>query len=247
MLDFGAAREVLSKEGNFIRPMYTPGFAAPEMYRRDGSPGAVDRHLRHRCVHLRLHAGLPAQRRAAAHREGPPGPVPVAPAQCVLGQPHRGDRVVHVAGRRWRARRASLPCRRNSRARPSAATPSSASASGSSCSWRISSRVPRPDRPGPPPRSSIARPVQPHAFLRLPDQPPRRPREERGPHGLLLHARLRACSRWPTAWAVTRRARWPRRCRCRPWRRMFQREAKPVLKDPRRFLQRVDPGRPPRS
>ena len=31
LLDFGAAREVLSKEGNFIRPMYTPGFAAPEM------------------------------------------------------------------------------------------------------------------------------------------------------------------------------------------------------------------------
>ena len=29
MIDFGAAREVLSKEGNFIRPMYTPGFAAP--------------------------------------------------------------------------------------------------------------------------------------------------------------------------------------------------------------------------
>ena len=25
MIDFGAAREVLSKEGNFIRPMYTPG------------------------------------------------------------------------------------------------------------------------------------------------------------------------------------------------------------------------------
>ena len=39
MLDFGAAREVLSKEGNFIRPMYTPGFAAPEMYRRDGALG----------------------------------------------------------------------------------------------------------------------------------------------------------------------------------------------------------------
>jgi hypothetical protein len=39
MLDFGAAREVLSKEGNFIRPMYTPGFAAPEMYRRDGTLG----------------------------------------------------------------------------------------------------------------------------------------------------------------------------------------------------------------
>jgi serine/threonine protein kinase len=38
-IDFGAAREVLSKEGNFIRPMYTPGFAAPEMYRRDSSMG----------------------------------------------------------------------------------------------------------------------------------------------------------------------------------------------------------------
>ena len=39
LLDFGAAREVLAKEGDFIRPMYTPGFAAPEMYRRDGTLG----------------------------------------------------------------------------------------------------------------------------------------------------------------------------------------------------------------
>ncbi|QDL53584.1 serine/threonine protein kinase [Rhodoferax aquaticus] len=39
LIDFGAAREVLSKEGNFIRPMYTPGFAAPEMYRRDAPMG----------------------------------------------------------------------------------------------------------------------------------------------------------------------------------------------------------------
>ncbi|MFV0680542.1 serine/threonine protein kinase [Ottowia sp.] len=39
MLDFGAAREVLNKEGNFTRPMYTPGFAAPEMYRRDATMG----------------------------------------------------------------------------------------------------------------------------------------------------------------------------------------------------------------
>ncbi len=39
LIDFGAAREVLSKEGNFIRPMYTPGFAAPEMYRRDSALG----------------------------------------------------------------------------------------------------------------------------------------------------------------------------------------------------------------
>lgn len=39
LIDFGAAREVLSKEGNFVRPMYTPGFAAPEMYKRDQSLG----------------------------------------------------------------------------------------------------------------------------------------------------------------------------------------------------------------
>ena len=35
LIDFGAAREVLNKESNYIRPMYTPGFAPPEMYRRD--------------------------------------------------------------------------------------------------------------------------------------------------------------------------------------------------------------------
>ncbi len=39
LIDFGAAREALSKDGNFIRPMYTPGFAAPEMYRRDATMG----------------------------------------------------------------------------------------------------------------------------------------------------------------------------------------------------------------
>ena len=39
LIDFGAAREVLNKEGSFTRPMYTPGFAAPEMYRRDRAMG----------------------------------------------------------------------------------------------------------------------------------------------------------------------------------------------------------------
>lgn len=39
MIDFGAAREVLNKEGSFVRPMYTPGFAAPEMYKRNGAMG----------------------------------------------------------------------------------------------------------------------------------------------------------------------------------------------------------------
>lgn len=39
LIDFGAAREVLNKEGNYVRSMYTPGFAATEMYRRDGVMG----------------------------------------------------------------------------------------------------------------------------------------------------------------------------------------------------------------
>jgi len=39
LIDFGAAREVLNTEGNFVRPMYTPGFAAPEMYKRGSALG----------------------------------------------------------------------------------------------------------------------------------------------------------------------------------------------------------------
>lgn len=39
LIDFGAAREVLNKQASFIRPMYTPGFAAPEMYKRDNNLG----------------------------------------------------------------------------------------------------------------------------------------------------------------------------------------------------------------
>ncbi len=39
MIDFGAAREVLSKESTFTRPMYTPGFAPPELYRRGSAMG----------------------------------------------------------------------------------------------------------------------------------------------------------------------------------------------------------------
>ncbi len=98
LIDFGAAREVLNKEGSFIRPMYTPGFAAPEMYRRDGKMGAVDRYLRDRRLHLLLHAGLPAQRCAAAAGEGPAFAVAVAPARHLFGRPHQRCRMEHGAG-----------------------------------------------------------------------------------------------------------------------------------------------------
>lgn len=39
LIDFGAAREVLNQQDKRFRPMYTPGFAAPEMYKREGSFG----------------------------------------------------------------------------------------------------------------------------------------------------------------------------------------------------------------
>ncbi len=40
LIDFGAARQVINKKQDAsMRPMYTPGFAAPEMYQRDGEIG----------------------------------------------------------------------------------------------------------------------------------------------------------------------------------------------------------------
>ena len=60
LIDFGAAREVLSKEGNFIRPMYTPGFAAPEMYRRDSSMGPwTDIYAIGACIYASMQGYLP--------------------------------------------------------------------------------------------------------------------------------------------------------------------------------------------
>ncbi len=39
LLDFGAARQALGGNGPMLRPMYTPGFAAPEQYKSSGSLG----------------------------------------------------------------------------------------------------------------------------------------------------------------------------------------------------------------
>lgn len=62
LIDFGAAREVLSKEGNFIRPMYTPGFAAPEMYRRDSAMGPwTDIYAVGACMYACMHGYPPSE------------------------------------------------------------------------------------------------------------------------------------------------------------------------------------------
>jgi serine/threonine protein kinase len=39
LIDFGAARQTLSNDGNLLAPTYTPGFAAPEQYARSGELG----------------------------------------------------------------------------------------------------------------------------------------------------------------------------------------------------------------
>jgi len=57
LIDFGAAREVVSQD--FLRPMYTPGFAAPEMYRRNLPMGPwTDIYAIGACMYACMH-GLP--------------------------------------------------------------------------------------------------------------------------------------------------------------------------------------------
>jgi serine/threonine protein kinase len=61
LIDFGAAREVINKGNNFVRPMYTPGFAAPEMYRRDASMGPwTDIYAIGACMYSCMHGYPPA-------------------------------------------------------------------------------------------------------------------------------------------------------------------------------------------
>ena len=110
------------------RQLHPPDVHAGLRRARDVPPrrhmGPVDRHLRDRRLHLCLHAGLSAQRRAAAHREGPPRARSLAPAQHLFRQPDRGDGVVHVARSAVAPAERVSRCRRSWRARPSAATPS---------------------------------------------------------------------------------------------------------------------------
>jgi hypothetical protein len=81
LLDFGAARQTLTHDAPKLFPMYTPGFAAPELYRRNqqlgpwtdsyglgasmyacmvgAPPPAADQRASHDKVDAALHAALP--------------------------------------------------------------------------------------------------------------------------------------------------------------------------------------------
>ena len=114
LLDFGAAREVLSKEGNFIRPMYTPGFAAPEMYRRDGTlgPGPTSTPSA-RASTPACRATRPTTRRSGSRRTVSRS----ACRGCATSIPTTSSRSPSGACRstRCRARRACSRCRRSFR------------------------------------------------------------------------------------------------------------------------------------
>ena len=73
LIDFGAAREVLNKDAEFSKPMYTPGFAAPEMYRRDAHVGVwTDLYAVGACLYSMM-LGHPPQE-AAKRRDKDPLP-----------------------------------------------------------------------------------------------------------------------------------------------------------------------------
>jgi serine/threonine protein kinase len=70
LIDFGAAREVLSKEGRNFRPMYTPGFAAPELYRRDASLGPwTDIYAIGACLYAAMHGYPPYEATARVDKD----------------------------------------------------------------------------------------------------------------------------------------------------------------------------------
>jgi serine/threonine protein kinase len=183
MIDFGAAREVLSKEGNFIRPMYTPGFAAPEMYRRDSSMGPwTDIYAIGACIY-------------ACMQGYPPNDAPQRLEKDRLSlslSRQRGvysDNLIEVV--EWcmsldplsRPQSVFALQKRNSVVKASGATPSSVWAKRSGCSLTPSSPTPRRTWPR---ARALGR--RRNEVFSLSGQPKRRSRQERRPHGLLLHA-----------------------------------------------------------
>ncbi|HRK55911.1 MAG TPA: serine/threonine-protein kinase [Burkholderiaceae bacterium] len=61
LLDFGAARQTLQRDISKTYPMYTPGFAAPELYKRDAELGPwTDVYSIGACIYACM-AGMPPQ------------------------------------------------------------------------------------------------------------------------------------------------------------------------------------------
>ena len=185
MIDFGAAREVLSKEGNFIRPMYTPGFAAPEMYRRDSSMGPwTDIYAIGACIYACMQGYPPndAPQRLEKDR--------LALALSRLRGVY-SDNLIEVV--EWCMSLDPL-----SRPQSVFALQKELSREGERRYTKLSvgekMRLQFDNMVSDTKKNVKARPARRphdrHEILRLPGQPQGRPRQERRPHGLLLHARI---------------------------------------------------------
>jgi serine/threonine protein kinase len=97
LIDFGAARQVLSAEGVKLPPLYTPGFASPEMHDQPGAR-TVERYLFGRGDHV----CLPGARNAAAGQCAQASRYGGPREPCVVGEvrrrPARDHRLVPASG-----------------------------------------------------------------------------------------------------------------------------------------------------
>ena len=184
MIDFGAAREVLSKEGNFIRPMYTPGFAAPEMYRRDSSMGPwTDIYAIGACIYACMQGyppndapqrlekdrlALALSRLRGVYSDNLIEVVEWCMSLDPLSRPQSVFALQKELSREGERRYTKLSVGEKMRLQFDNMV------SDTKKNMQQGHRLRRAES-----RSEI---------LRLPDQPQGRPREERRPHGLLLHA-----------------------------------------------------------
>jgi eukaryotic-like serine/threonine-protein kinase len=90
LIDFGAAREVLNKDGGFTQPMYTPGFAAPEMYRRETQLGPwTDVYAIGACIYSMMIGYPPPE--VVKRRDNDP-----APAMLMRKGSHYSDKLIEV-------------------------------------------------------------------------------------------------------------------------------------------------------
>ncbi len=234
MLDFGAAREVLSKEGNFIRPMYTPGFAAPEMYRRDGTLGPwTDIYAIGACIYACMQGYPPndAPQRLEKDR--------LALSLSRLRNVY-SDNLIEVT--EWcmsldpLSRPQSVFALQKELARETERRYTKLS-----FSERLEAAAGNASRPAPRPEAGtgrVARSCGSPSTRSAARAAARRTKTAwatatRGTPG---------CSRWPTAWAATPKARSPRRWRCRRWRRASS--ARPSRRWPTRCASCTTPSSP---
>jgi serine/threonine protein kinase len=94
LLDFGAARQTLTAEASRFQPMYTPGFAAPELYRKHNELGPwTDIYS----IGATIYAWHAAPGSHAARKGRQARRRPGAPAQGLYEQPDRPGRLVPEA------------------------------------------------------------------------------------------------------------------------------------------------------